>query len=202
MVYLDQFYFNEVKAQIQEKEKKQKARILKRKEKRKREFTVITEPPSLCKEPVLKKKDIDSIPSATIPENKSAAETRIIPFVWQQKEYIIVKTNHLYEKRNGKPRIDKFTDHTLKSLILEALKDPKVQSYETFALVFPKDQEKSNYYSLLLNFNKKSLTFVIITIFAEDDKYRKLFHFPTVKDAVILEDISLAKLSCEKVLKI
>jgi hypothetical protein len=65
-----------------------------------------------------------------------------------------------------------------------------VLQYQRAVLVFPKDQEKTNYYSMLIDFNKKKNRFVIITIFADDTQYRKLFHFSKEKHAIYLEDIS------------
>jgi len=104
--------------------------------------------------------------------------------------YEIIKTKHLYHKRNGKPRIEGFSDTVLKKILLSALKQGEVLQYQRSVLVFPKDQEKSNYYSILIDFNKKRNRFVIITIFADDTQYRKLFHFSKEKHAVYLEDIS------------
>jgi len=198
LVYLDKFYFDEVKEKIKQQEKKQQERIQKRREAKKSKFTIPTKPfslPQTSDSKDSKKKDTVTTPPIIIAKPQILSEKQVISFSWNNERYIFVKTNHLYQKRNGKPRIAKFTDEALQGLILEALKYPQIQIYETFALVFPKDKEKSNYYSLLLNFDKQKHTFVIITIFAEDDKYRKRFLFPKVKDKLILEDISLEILS-------
>lgn len=114
----------------------------------------------------------------------------VLKIRYANQAYEIIKTKHLYHKRNGKPRIEGFSDTVLKKLLIVALKQGEVLQYQRAVLIFPKDREKSNYYSMLIDFNKKKNRFVIITIFADDTQYRKLFHFSKEKHAIYLEDIS------------
>jgi len=104
--------------------------------------------------------------------------------------YEIRKTKHLYRKRNGKARIEGFSDEMIEHLFLFALEDGKVMQYKRCVLIFPKDDQKSNYYSMLVDFNLKKYRFTIITLFVDDTRYRKLFHFPQEKYAVYLDNIS------------
>lgn len=108
--------------------------------------------------------------------------------------YEIRKTKHLYHKRNRKARIEGFSDEMIKHLFLFALKDGEIVQYKRCVLIFPKDAQKSNYYSMLVDFNQKKHCFTIITLFADDTRYRKLFHFPQEKYAVYLNDISFEEL--------
>jgi hypothetical protein len=123
-------------------------------------------------------------------QEASAKIKYVLKISYAKQAYEIIKTKHLYHKRNGKPRIEGFSDTVLKKILLSALKQGEVLQYQRAVLVFPKDQEKTNYYSMLIDFNKKKNRFVIITIFADDTQYRKLFHFSKEKHAIYLEDIS------------
>ncbi|MCF6206927.1 MAG: hypothetical protein L3J47_08585 [Sulfurovum sp.] len=104
--------------------------------------------------------------------------------------YEIRKTKHIYHKRNGKARIEGFNDEMIKHLFLFALEDGEIVQYKRCVLIFPKDALKSNYYSILVDFNQKKHCFTIITLFADDTHYRKLFHFPQEKHAVYIDGIS------------
>ena len=113
---------------------------------------------------------------------------------YEDKNYEIRKTRHLYHKRNGKARIDGFSDEMLKKLFLSVLEYGEILRYKRFVLIFPKDGQKSNYYSMLIDFSPKKNRFTIITIFLDDTRYRKLFHFPQEKNAVYLDNISFESL--------
>ena len=134
-------------------------------------------------------------------KSKESTQKQLIPInyvlkiSYNNKNYEIIKTKHLYHKRNGKYRIEGFSDIVLKQIILSALKQGDIFQYKKVVLIFPKDKEKSNYYSILVDFNQKKKSFVIITIFADDTQYRKLFHFTKERDAIYLEDIAFDDLS-------
>ena len=109
---------------------------------------------------------------------------------YKDKTYEIRKTRHLYHKRDGRVRIEGVSDAMLKNLFLSALEQGEVLQYKRFVLIFPKDSQKSNYYSMLVEFSQKKNRFTVITIFLDDTHYRKHFHFPQEKNAVYLENIS------------
>lgn len=103
-------------------------------------------------------------------------------------------TKHLYHKRNGKVRIEGFSDEMIKHLFLWALEDGEIVQYKRCVLIFPKDAPKSNYYSMLVDFSPKKHRFTIITLFVDDTHYRRLFHFPQEKHAIYLDNISFEEL--------
>jgi hypothetical protein len=112
----------------------------------------------------------------------------------ENQTYKIIKTKHLYHKRKGKARIEGFTDEMIKHLFLSALEDGEIKQYKRCVLIFPKDDQKSNYYSMLVDFNSQKNRFTIITLFVDDSRYRKIFHFPKEKHAVYLDNISFKQL--------
>ncbi len=203
-IFWDDFCFDEkVNKLIWQEEQRKYAKLLKRVLKKRKsilrwahfsdqnnaaslDVTACLSPANILKKDARKKREKQQI---EVMQEAPAKIKYVLNVSYDNQDYKIIKTKHLYHKRNGKPRIEGFSDTVLKKILLSALKQGEVLQYQRAVLIFPKDREKSNYYSMLIDFNKKKNRFVIITIFADDTQYRKLFHFSKEKHAIYLEDI-------------